>query len=114
MITMIIISAVILILALNMGTKSIIQNQINLNQTQGNELSMNLDGCANEALARINRNNAYTGETLNMDGTSCVIVVTGSLTTRTIDISATKTNYTKDLQIDVTIWPVFTINSWNV
>lgn len=111
---MIVISAVILILAMNMGITSVMQNQINMYQTAGNELSFHLDGCAGEALARLNRDNGYTGETLDMDGTNCLITVTGTGATRAIEINATATNYTKNLQIDVIIWPIFTITAWNV
>lgn len=114
LVAMIIISAVILILALNMGMSSIIQNQINLYQTQGNELSFNMNGCAYEALTRLNRDNSYTGETIEVDDSECVVSITGTGASRTVDITATLNNYTKTSQINVTIWPIFTINSWDV
>ena len=108
----IIISAVILIISLSMGLSSISENQISLYQNKSGHVLLNADGCAEEALTRLNRNNSYLGEILIIDNTSCSINVTGSGATRTITVAATNSDYTKNLQINVAIFPIFTVTSW--
>lgn len=112
LVSMILISAVILTIALSLGLSSISENQINMYQSSANRLLINIDGCGEEAMTRLNRNNSYAGESLTIDNTSCAISVAGSGTTRTITISATNDIYTKNLQINVTIFPTFTVTSW--
>ncbi len=112
LISMILISAVILTIALSLGVSSISENQINMYQSKTNQMLLNLDACGEEALTQLNRNNSYTGESLTIDDTSCTISVAGSGATRTISIAATNDIYSKDLQINVTIFPAFTITSW--
>lgn len=112
LVSMILISAVILTIALSLGLSSISENQINLYQSRANQILINIDGCGEEAMTQLNRNNSYAGESLTVDGTSCTISVAGSGSTRTITISATNDIYTKNLQINVTIFPTFTVTSW--
>jgi hypothetical protein len=107
-----IVASVLLSIALTMGNASITENQINLYQSQSNQLMQNLDGCGDEALIRLNRNSLYAGETLILDGTTCVISLSGSGSTRTISILGSKDAYTKKLQINATIFPTFTVTSW--
>ncbi len=112
LVSMIIISALILIIALNLGLSSISQNQMNLYQSKSSRIFLNIDGCAEEALTKLNRNNVYTGESLVIDNTSCTISVSGSGTARIVSITATNDVYSKNLQINVTIFPTFAIMSW--
>jgi hypothetical protein len=108
----ILVSAVVLIISLSIGLSSIGENQIRLYQNQSGGVFFNIDGCAEEALTRLNKNSFYTGETLNMQGTSCLINVSGTGNVRIISISATKNDYRKNLRIDVEIFPVFTVTTW--
>jgi hypothetical protein len=112
LLSMITIASVAMILALALGLSSIIENQINLDQSRANLLLLNTDSCGDEALNRLNRNNSYTGELLDVGTTSCAITVTGSGTTRTIDIAADNAGYFLDLEIGVTIYPTFSVDSW--
>ena len=112
LISMIIIASAITVIAVGMGLNSITENQINLAQSYSSRVLLNTDGCAEEALTRMNRNSSYTGETITLDNTSCVITISGTGTSRTITATSTNGIYSKIIQITVTIFPTFTINSW--
>lgn len=112
LVAIIIISAMILVMAIGLGLGSISENQITLYQSQSIRVLQNIDGCSEEALTRMNRNSLYTGESLTLNNTSCIISVVGSGSTRTITVTATSTNYAKTLQINVSIFPTFQITSW--
>jgi len=106
--SVIIISAVLLVIALSLGVNSISENQIGMYQSKAQRVFVNADGCAEEALIRLSRDNAYTGETISIDSTSCVISVAGNV----ITVRATNTNYSKSLRINVILLPNPTITSW--
>lgn len=106
-----ILTAILVSISLTVGLSSIAENQINIYQTQSNRLFVNADGCAEEALTRLNRDNNYTGGTVNLDTTSCIITVSGSGNVRTITVAATRTDYSKSLEVQVTLSP-YNITSW--
>lgn len=112
LLVMLVMTAVIVIIALGMGLSSITENQINLNQSQSGHMLINMDGCAEEALTQLNRNNSYSGGTFSIENTSCLIIVTGSGSTRTVHITGTKMNYTKRIQMNVIIFPSLQVTSW--
>lgn len=109
LITVLVTTVVIMIIGLSLALNSVAENEILLYQSKANRVFDNIDGCAEESLLRLKRKPLYTGETLTIDQTSCNIVVSGSGDTRTIVITATNTNYTKILQLDVTLNPSFAV-----
>jgi hypothetical protein len=112
LVAVIVISAVILIIAVAMGITSIMENQISLYQSQSNKTFVQADACGEEALTQISRDHSYTGETLVVDDTSCVIVVSGMGANRTITVAATNDNYAKNITINVKIVPTISVTSW--
>lgn len=112
LVAVIVISIVMLTLALSIGTGSIIENQINLYQSQSNKMLQNIDACGQESLIRLSRNSSYTGETLIVDNTTCTIALTGTGTNRTITVTGVNNNYTKKIQIGATIFPTLSVTSW--
>jgi YbbR domain-containing protein len=112
LVLILIIGAVALLISLSLGLSSISENQISLYQSQSTQAFLNADGCAEEALTKLNRNNLYTGETITLENTTCTITVTGSGPTRTVTVSATNTDYTHKIQIGVIIYSTFSITSW--
>lgn len=112
MILVLITGIVIITTAISLGLGSVNSSQIRVSQSISGGIFFNIDGCAEEALARINRNNSYSGETIIINNTSCVITVSGTETMRTVNIVGTNSDYTRSLQINVTIFPSFTVNSW--
>lgn len=106
-----ILTAILVSISLTVGLSSIAENQINLYQTQSNRLFVNTDGCAEEALTRLNRDNAYSGGTISLGMTSCVITISGSGNSRTITVAGTRNDHVKTLEAQVTLSP-YTITSW--
>ncbi|MFC1655331.1 hypothetical protein ACFL3C_00505 [Patescibacteria group bacterium] len=112
LIIVIIMGSAMLLIALSLGISSISENLINLYQSQSSRLSLSIDGCAEEALIRLNRDNSYNEETLSIGGTSCTISVSGSGSSRTINVAGTKSDYSRELEIAVNISPTYAITSW--
>jgi len=113
LVSVILIAAVILVISLSLGFAAVTENEMTLYQTQANKLFVNTDACAEEALARINRDHSYTGETLTIDDADCTISISGNGANRSITISAVKDNFSRNLQINVKIVPSFEITSWS-
>jgi len=112
LIIVIIMGSAMLLISLSLGVSSISENLINLYQSQSSRLSLSIDGCAEEALIRLNRDNSYNGENLVIGDTSCIISVSGSGSSRTVSITGTKSDYTRQLEIAVNISPIYAITSW--
>lgn len=112
MISVLVISSIMAILSLSMGLSAISENQIRYYQNRSSITFLNLDGCSDEALEKISGNSIYTGEVLNLGGTTCIISVSGTGAARTVTVSAANGDFNKNLQINVTIFPVFSIDSW--
>jgi len=112
LILMIIMGTVLVTIALALGLISINATQTGFYQDYSNRVFFNLDGCSEEALVRVDRNSNYTGGTVVINNTTCTITVSGSNTTRTINVSAVNGDYTRALQMNVTIFPNFTLDSW--
>ncbi len=108
----IIISAVTLLMTLSLGISSITQTKAGLTREKSIALRINAEGCIDEALIRLNRNNSYAGENITLNGTACVLTVSGSGSVRTINVSAVNGDYVKTTQVGVELTPVFKITSW--
>lgn len=110
--SVLIISAVLLTIALGMGVNAISENQIGLYQSKAQRLLINAEGCVDEALTQLSGDDTYTGDTITIDGSSCTIVVSGNGSNRTIDVTASESDYTKNLRIEASLNPTMTISSW--
>ncbi len=116
---MIITGLMMTIIALALMTTSTDSSKIRFYQSYSQKIFFNADSCAEEALTRLDRNNNYTGGSMAFDLSDCTISVTGSGNTRTIQIAATNNNegslqlnLTRNLQISVNIFPVFSVTGW--
>ena len=107
-----IISMIVLIIGSSIATVNIAAGKGLGHYNKETTTFVNADGCAEEALIRMHRNSTYAGESISIDDSSCVISVSGSDSTRVLDIQATNGEYIKKLQIDVTISPTYAITSW--
>ncbi len=108
-----IVTAVIIVTAtLGIAFSNINANQISQYQGISNQAFLNLDGCLEEALGRLNRDNFYAGGTITIDNTTCTVSITGTDPTRTIGITAINQDYTRKVQVSVNIFPTITISSW--
>lgn len=71
------------------------------------------EGCANEALQRLKFDPSYGGDNLSLGSGSCIITVTESGNDRSIAVTATAFDYTRELDINITLDNGdIIINSW--
>lgn len=116
MITVIIISAVALFVGLTVALTGIDEAQIGGIQVSAYEVFTGADGCMDEALYDLNSDRTgYTGEVLVLGDVNCTIAVTGSGSTRTINVTATMDagRYTREIEADVSwITAVFKITEY--
>jgi hypothetical protein len=105
-------TGMMIIIALALAFSSLNASESSLYQGYSSRVFFNIDGCAEEGLAKLNRDNNYSGETMTLESTVCTITLGGTDPTRIINVTATNGDYTRTLQINVTIFPTFTINSW--
>jgi uncharacterized protein YihD (DUF1040 family) len=107
-----IISTIILVIASSMTMINITVAKNSDHFSYSTELDINMEGCAEEALLKLARKSDYSGETLALDDTICLISVTGEDPDRTIVIEAVNSDYTQKTEVDVTINPAVNIMSW--
>lgn len=113
LIAMIVVSVVLMVISLSMGILSISENQIGLYQSRAAVTFINAEGCVDEALLSLSRNNAYTGGSVfGMESTNCVAVVSGVGASRTVDVTATNGQYVRRISVGVNLSP-FSITSWS-
>ena len=113
-----IITTLILTVALVAITIGIILNGIS---SRGNTLNLSLsekvfiptEGCAEEALIRLRRNNDYAGGRYAIGGVDCVVSVEGNGDNRDILVAGEKSNITRNLLVRARINPSFAIIGWN-
>lgn len=110
----IIITAVSLTLALTGMLSSLDENINQYHQERALETFVGADGCLEKGLYELNsdRDN-YTGESYTISNVDCVITVTGSGTTRNLNIVADiNSQYTREIEADVDWSSDFTITNW--
>lgn len=114
LLTIVLIGAATLLMAVSVARLSVGELEMGYLEGKGSSALASADGCAEEALQRLRKNNSYTGGTFSVGGASCIIVVTGSGASRTISSTATVDTFTKKIQMQVAINnAVLTIVSWN-
>ena len=67
------------------------------------------EGCAEEALIRLSRDEDYVGGSYNIDSLDCVVAVTGGDEERNIDITASEDEFFHHFVLNVQLTPVFAI-----
>ncbi|GEM_PF-2156372 len=114
MLTVLILSAVILIIVGTISLLSIGQGQAMLANTNGATERDQAYSCAEEALARLRVAAGYTGGTITFpNGTSCAVTVTHVLRVYTLTVTTNdSTKYVTTLKIIVTRANAITISSW--
>lgn len=102
LISLLIISAFTLILAVSMVESSISTGQQFVNNTSEDTSYYGAEGCAEEAMIRIEGDSTFAGGTVAYDWGTCDISVSGT-TTKTITITLTQDNYSETYQAVVTV-----------
>ena len=116
LITVIIISAVVLILALGLAFSSLSQKQIIISHNKSLKNYYLANACANYAILQLQKNVGYGGnETVNLDDYVCQVesVFGTGNTNRTIITSSQQGDQRKVLRIEIDqIKPMTIIKSW--
>ena len=101
-----------LLLALTASRTGIQETQNNLRYGLSKTTFAAASGCLEDALLQLNQNHAYTGGSLSLNGVSCTITVSGSGTTRTVDVAAVNGAFTRRLQADANWTASFAVTAW--
>jgi hypothetical protein len=104
---------VIAIVSLSIAFLGISSRLNTFNLFQSEQVFIKTDGCAEDALIRLNRDDSYAGGSYNVDDVNCTIVVTGLGDERNLNVIGESDYYTHDLSIDVRLAPDFAITNWN-
>lgn len=115
LISIIIISAVALIIATTAALTAIDQTQSGLHLTKSLETSAAAQSCLQQALFNLKTNPNYTGEKFNIADINCEIIIKTPVkfNGKTIQIQANDTDiYYKNLQVEIELQPKIKILFW--
>lgn len=110
--TTLLLSAVLVMMAVTVVLTGISSraNAFVLNESE--KVFIATEGCTEEALIQLSRDDAYSGDNYTVDGVSCTVYVAGSGVNRNLVIDGTKSNLTRDISLSVQIDPNFGIIDW--
>jgi len=109
----VVIGSATLILALSASFLGLGELDMGFTAQKGGEASALSDGCMEEALRQIQLDSNYSGETLNLEGNSCIIGVQSNGNNRIIIVSAFIDDYSKKIEVNLTLdGNIITLNSW--
>jgi len=114
LLTVIIISAAVLIMALNASLLGLGELDLGYTSQKAGEVFSIADGCMEEALRRLRLDAAYSGDALNLGSGSCIIEVDtiGSISTIIVTANIDNTYYKKIQTTANVIDSVISINNW--
>ena len=109
----IILTAVIAVIALNIAFTGISSRLNTFNLLESDKIFIQTEGCTEEALIQLNRNNSYSGGSYNINNTSCTVNVSGSDDNRTLSIIGHGNGFTHNFTLKVQLTPIFGILDWD-
>lgn len=111
LVTVLIISAIALLIGLSISLLSIGEVKMSLQKSQSSQAYYLANLCAEEALMKLKNDIDYSGEVLNdIENGSCIILVEGNWI---VKVSANFSNQTKKIKIIIgQINPQMIISSW--
>ncbi|MFH0779395.1 MAG: hypothetical protein V1928_00880 [Parcubacteria group bacterium] len=112
LIAVIIITAVVSVILVKTSLNALTGLNNSVVNMNGMNAEYQADSCAQEALLNLNRDNTYAGGNFALGSGNCVVIVSGSDNTRTINATGILNNYYRSLNINVTLSP-FAITSWD-
>jgi len=113
LITMVVLGAVVTIIVTSTIILGVSSRQNALHLNQSSVVFIKADGCLEEALLRLNRDDAYGGDTYEIGDMECEISVSGSEDERTITIEAVEEAFYHHFSVEVQIDPSFGILSFS-
>lgn len=112
--SVLIISAVVLAITINVSLLSIGQGQAGLALTKGEDTLAFVDGCAEDALLKLRASSAYVGGNITRPGVegTCTVTVASGGSTYTLTVSTINTLYKRTVQVVVNRGSAITLTSW--
>ena len=110
--TALILGAVLTMLAVTILLTGISSRNNAFLLNQSDKVFIPLEGCAENALIMLNRDDTYAGGTYALFGLNCSVVVSGSGSTRNLAVTAEKDGITRDMAMSVQLTPDFGIIEW--
>ena len=111
--SVLIITSVVVMMGLGITMKRIDESNLVYHQQKTAKTLAGSEACLEESLIKLQNNHSYSGETLNIFGTTCQVIITGSGNTRTITVNATlESLYNEKLEAMVDWNGPFRITSW--
>jgi len=80
---------------------------------QSEKTFIGMEGCIEDALVRLSRNNAYGGGLYDVGDVECEAVVSGADPTRQVIVTGTRDTIVRDAVLSVQLDPDFGIIEWN-
>lgn len=112
-ILLIIISSLVTVLLIGGARISIATLESRSVLSNGLNAEIFAEGCADESILQLKRNENYLGQTITVGDASCIITVTTQNGNKNISINANVNNANKLLLIEV-IYDPFEIISWDI
>lgn len=106
---MIVLGSVVAMIAFSVIALDISGHQNLLQMNESERLFINADGCAEEALLQLSRDENYAGGSYDIDSASCSVSVSGSGDVRYISADVNKDSYHHSLNLEVQLSPTFAI-----
>jgi maltose-binding protein MalE len=109
LITMIILGAVVVMIVSSVTLLGVSSRYNSLQSNESSAVFIKTEGCLEEALLQLSRNNDYSGDSYNIDGADCEVAVSGSGDQRMLDIEASENDFYQHFTVDVQVSPLFGI-----
>lgn len=78
-------------------------------RTQSEITFIKAEGCLEEALIQLSRDNDYTGDVYTVDELSCNVIVNGSGNERTVELAGVDGDYVHNFTVQIQVLPSFAI-----
>jgi hypothetical protein len=108
----IIVAAVLSVIVIEIALGALTHLDISSTSLKGTAAEYYTNGCMEEALIRLDRDNGYAGGVLSLGDGTCSVAVSGADITRTVAVSGSLDNYQYNLSADVVLSP-FHITEWD-
>lgn len=112
MLTTLVLSSVLVMLAVSVVLTGISSRANAFVLKQSENVFVSFEGCIENALIRLNRDNGYLGHSFSVNDVDCTVSVSGSGDERTVTASGNKDEVTRDVSLQVQLTPNFGIIDW--
>lgn len=111
-VTVLMISALVLLVSLSVTVMAISQLQGSLSQTTGEDKWYLTDGCVEDALLKISQSPAYAGGSITRPEGTCKIVLSKTGNVYTLTVNSSSTSYNRTVAVTATRTGTITISNW--